>query len=142
MQLPAHAMIKPHHHCLYLFENHVSQVVKPDWLASDQTLCYVHRLRAEGIKAAAEDNGWVNRTYNTLQFVRPIFNDGAKAGDLVALGAPTLSSEPQRHRIVKLINFFGRYTNNNGKIDAYGLWDFEEVRTLIPKERSWRDWFC
>lgn len=66
---------------------------------------WIASLRAEGVKAAHPDDGWVDREHNTIQFVYPQFNDGAKAGDLVALGWPKWGSSADRvsHRIVRLI---------------------------------------
>jgi hypothetical protein len=64
---------------------------------------WIASLRAAGVKAAHPDDGWVDRTHNTVQFVYPQFNDGAKAGDLVALGWPRWGSEKPCHRIVRLI---------------------------------------
>jgi hypothetical protein len=74
---------------------------------------WIADLRAAGVKAAHPDDGWVNRKCNTVRFVYPQFNDGAKAGDLVALGWPAWLGKTQ-HRIVRLI---GR--------DAFSCWRFE-----------------
>lgn len=63
---------------------------------------WIAQLRSQGIKASHPDDGWVDRKNNTLQFVYPQFNDGAKAGDLVALGWPTGSLPSGNHRIVRL----------------------------------------
>lgn len=63
---------------------------------------WIAELRAQGVKAAHPDDGWVDRKNNTLQFVYPQFNDGAEAGDLVALGWPPKSRSSRTHRIVRL----------------------------------------
>jgi hypothetical protein len=68
---------------------------------------WIAKLRAEGVKAAHPDDGWVNRKDNVLQFVYPQFNDGAGCGDLVALGWPQWGNKDQRHRIVRLVEFHG-----------------------------------
>lgn len=47
---------------------------------------WIAELRANGIKAAHPDDGWVDRKENSVLFAYPQFNDGVKAGDLVALG--------------------------------------------------------
>ena len=130
------------HYFDLVFDDHVSDVVEPDWLATDRTKHYIARLRSEGIKSAIDEDGWVNRSHNICYFVKPIFNDGAKAGDLVAIGDPTYSTEPQCHRIVKLIRFIGHYVKENGKMKIIGYWEFEEIRNLIPKKKSWWHWFC
>ncbi len=82
---------------------------KEAWIAS---------LRAAGVKAAHPDDGWVNRKDNYVQFVYPQFNDGAKAGDLVALGRPQWESAKPQHRIVRLVEFHSR-------IFGVGSWKFE-----------------
>lgn len=63
---------------------------------------WIAELRAQGVKAAHPDDGWVDRKNNTLKFVYPQFNDGAEAGDLVALGWPPGSLSSSKHRIVRL----------------------------------------
>lgn len=83
---------------------------------------WVAALRAAGIKAAHPDDGWVNRRDHFVQFVYPQFNDGAKAGDLVALGWPRWGSEKVRHRIVRLVEFHPATFGN-------GSWKFEAVAT-------------
>jgi len=45
-------------------------------------------LRQRGIKAAHPDDGWVNRTNNSVTLTYPQFDDGIAVGDLIALGAP------------------------------------------------------
>jgi len=54
----------------------------------DEQNAWIAELRKQGVKAAHPDDGWVDRKNNTLQFTYPQFNDGAQAGDLVALGSP------------------------------------------------------
>lgn len=46
------------------------------------------QLRAQGVKAAHPDDGWVDRQCNSVQFVYPAFDDGVQVGDLIALGWP------------------------------------------------------
>lgn len=67
-----------------------------EWIAS---------LRAAGVKAAHPDDGWVNRKDNYVQFAYPQFNDGVKAGDLIALGWPRWGDKKPKHRIVRLVEF-------------------------------------
>lgn len=45
-------------------------------------------LRAQGVKAAHPDDGWVDRRRNEVRFVYPAFNDGVQVGDVIALGWP------------------------------------------------------
>ena len=77
---------------------------------------WIAALRAAGVKAAHPDDGWVNRKDNYVQFVYPQFNDGAKAGDLVALGWPQWHSA--KHRIVRLVEF-------RRSVFGSGSWKFE-----------------
>lgn len=49
---------------------------------------WVESLRAQGIKAAHPDDGWVDREKSTVHFAYPQFNDGVKVGDQIALGWP------------------------------------------------------
>ena len=79
---------------------------------------WIATLRVAGVKAAHPDDGWVNRKDNYVQFAYPQFNDGAKAGDLIALGWPQWGDKKPRHRIVRLIEFKpGRFGD--------GSWRFE-----------------
>jgi hypothetical protein len=83
----------------------------------DQAL-WIAALRAAGVKAAHPDDGWVNRRDNFVQFVYPQFNDGAQAGDLVALGWPQWGRANSQHRVVRLVKFHrGRFCD--------GSWEFE-----------------
>lgn len=79
---------------------------------------WIAALRAAGVKAAHPDDGWVNRKDDYVQFVYPQFNDGAKAGDLVALGWPQWRSAKPQHLIVRLVEF------RRGMFGA-GSWKFE-----------------
>lgn len=88
-----------------------------DDMERDQA-AWIAALRAAGVKAAHPDDGWVNRKDNYVQFVYPQFNDGAKAGDLVALGWPQWHSEKPRHRIVRLVEF-------HRSVFGSGSWKFE-----------------
>jgi hypothetical protein len=65
-----------------------------------QEIDWISQLRAEGIKAAHPDDGWVDRTNNQFQLQYPQFNDGVNEGDLVALGWPSYET----CRIVKVTN--------------------------------------
>lgn len=82
---------------------------------------WIAGLRSIGVKASHPDDGWVDRKNNSMQFVYPQFNDGAKVGDLVALGSPQWSSANPQHRIVRLISF-------RRSVFGFETWDFELVR--------------
>ncbi len=43
-------------------------------------------LRANGVKAAHPDDGWVDRDALTVFFCYPHFDDGVRIGDTIALG--------------------------------------------------------
>lgn len=58
---------------------------------------WIARLRAEGVKAAHPDDGWVDRIRSTVTLSFPDFNDGAATGDLVALGSH------DHHRLVRIV---------------------------------------
>jgi len=79
---------------------------------------WIAGLRAAGVKAAHPADGWVNREHNFVQLVYPQFNDGAVAGDLVALGSPQWGIEECCHRIVRLKEF------RQGLFGS-GSWKFE-----------------
>ena len=64
---------------------------------------WVKSLRALDVKAAHPDDGWVNRTNNSVNLVYPQFNDGVSVGDLIALGWPPWSTRGKSHRIVRVI---------------------------------------
>lgn len=75
---------------------------------------WISGLRAAGVKAAHPDDGWVDRRANTVCFVYPQFNDGARVGDLVALGYHFTAT-----RIVRL-------TGHHQSLLGTGRWSFEE----------------
>jgi hypothetical protein len=76
---------------------------------------WIAGLRAAGVKAAHPDDGWVDRDANTVTFAYPQFNDGAQAGDLVALGYHF-----GKTRIVRLNEF------KRGLLLSNGRWTFTE----------------
>lgn len=57
---------------------------------------WVARLRADGVKAAHPDDGWVDRHLNEVYLCYPQFNDGLGIGARLALGWP------DRYRIVRV----------------------------------------
>lgn len=67
---------------------------------------WIAELRAGGAKAAHPDDGWVDRKRDIVRLVYPQFNDGAKSGDLIALGWPRWNGRTQ-HRIVRLTGALG-----------------------------------
>lgn len=85
---------------------------------------YIAALRARGIKAAHPDDGWVKHETNELHFCYPHFNDGAKTGDLVALGYEFDTTT----RIVRLLDF------TTGTLSGMRWWRFEVVEKLKNSE--------
>lgn len=59
---------------------------------------WINKLRSSGVKAAHPDDGWVNREYDFVSLCYPAFNDGLKAGDLVALG------DQSSYRLVRILS--------------------------------------
>lgn len=49
---------------------------------------WIRTLRADGVKAAHPDDGWVDRKEDSINFAYARFNDGVKPGDRIALGDP------------------------------------------------------
>jgi hypothetical protein len=47
---------------------------------------WIEALRADGVKAAHPDDGWVDREADSVYFAYARFNDGASVGDRIALG--------------------------------------------------------
>lgn len=82
---------------------------------------WIATLRAQGVKAAHPDDGWVDRMENSVFFAYPQFNDGAQVGDLVALGWPQWDCIRPQHRIVRLIGFLPGMVFKD-------RWLFEEVQ--------------
>lgn len=64
--------------------------------AANEERDWIARLRAEGVKAAHPDDGWVDREANSVHFAYPQFDDGVEVGGLIALGWP------DRHRLVRV----------------------------------------
>lgn len=67
---------------------HVARVVAIEENMRRQERNSVAELRAQGVKAAHPDDGWVNRERNTVRLEYPTFNDRPQVGDLIALGWP------------------------------------------------------
>ena len=58
---------------------------------------WIERLRADGIKAAHPDDGWIDRDEDSVFFSYPQFNDGVRVGDRIALGSP------RKYRVVEVV---------------------------------------
>lgn len=89
--------------------------------ADQRLVAWIAYLRGQGFKAAHPNDGWVNRSVNSLQFVYPHFNDGAKAGDKVMLGWPgKQAGETEYPRAVVLTGLkTGLFTT---------AWNFEDAQ--------------
>lgn len=83
---------------------------------------WIESLRAQGVKAAHPDDGWVDRERNAVTFTYPQFNDGAGVGDLIALGWPQHMHKQPQHRIVRLTGSYER-----GVFMSQRYWAFEAV---------------
>ncbi len=93
------------------------QVEQDNWIAA---------LRAEGVKAAHPDDGWVDRERNEVRPSYPQFNDGVAVGDVIALGWPS------RHRLVRVTSV-GTY----GVIGTWPAWGFEKIEDpVFPVQSS------
>lgn len=62
----------------------------------EDTTKWVADMRAQGVKAAHPDDGWVDRKANTVQFAYSTFDDGVQVADLIALG------HHNKYRIVRV----------------------------------------
>ena len=71
---------------------------------------WIAELRARDVQAAHPDDGWIDDKTITLALVYPQFNDGAKQGDLIALGTP------ENYRLVRLVKYL---------TDLSERWQFE-----------------
>ena len=67
----------------------------PDAMARWAEICHeddrkedkwIESLRAEGVKAAHPDDGWVDREADSVHFAYARFDDGVNVGDMIALG--------------------------------------------------------
>lgn len=52
----------------------------------DKKAAWVEQLRADGVKAAHPNDGWVDRENRVAQLCYPQFYDGLAVGDWLALG--------------------------------------------------------
>lgn len=71
---------------------------------------WIRDLRSMCVVAAHPDDAWVNRKASFVRMTYPTFDDGAKIGDLIALGDQSFC------RVVKVI---GRYEHGHGAVDYY-----------------------
>ena len=76
---------------------------------------WVRHLRSIGVKAAHQDEGWVDREHNEISFTYPDFYDDPGVGDVVALGWP------DKHRIVVL-------TSKRTSLMGIVWWSFKDAR--------------
>lgn len=60
---------------------------------------WIQKLRAQGVKMARPDDGWVDRENDVIRgpHCYADFDDGVKVGDMVALG------RPESYRLVRII---------------------------------------
>jgi len=92
--------------------------LKEEWIA---------KLRLKGVKAAHPNDGWVDRTANTVTFSYPDFDDGVGLGDVIALGWPQRGS----WRLVKVVEVLKRpifWLEISGKYRAYRFEDIREEK--------------
>jgi hypothetical protein len=96
----------------------VARAVTIDRRMADEQRAWVAELRAQGVKAAHPDDGWVKRDRNTVHLCYPQFDDGLRAGDLLALGRPA------EYRIVRVVVWRSWRTALD---DSHGEWTFESA---------------
>lgn len=77
----------------------VARAVKIDKDMAAQQRAWIAQLRADGVKAAHPDDGWVDREKNAVSLCYPQFNDGLDIGDRLALGWPWHNT-----RIVRIVD--------------------------------------
>lgn len=99
---------------------HQGQVEQDNWIAA---------LRAQGVKAAHPDDGWVDRKKNEVHPAYPQFSDGVAAGDIVALGWPNC------HRLVRVVGV-------GAPMMRGGVWFFEPIEVPASPDQSggWPEW--
>lgn len=66
---------------------HVARAVAIDRDLHQGEQEWIAALRADGVKAAHPDDGWVKRDENRVHLCYPQFNDNPAVGDLIALGS-------------------------------------------------------
>jgi hypothetical protein len=95
------------------FAKHWNQICED--FSADNHL-WINGLRAQGIKAAHPNDGWVDQSAQTMQFVYPQFNDGAGVSDLVMLGR----HYEQSNQLIKL---------TRKRVSTFGSvsWEFDYV---------------
>lgn len=81
---------------------HVARAVGIDQRMRGEESTWVAGLRAQSVKAAHPDDGWVDRDRNRIHLAYPQFNDGLAVGDLLALGWPWRADEV---RVVRVTGF-------------------------------------
>lgn len=65
---------------------HIGRIISVDRQMESERQAWIADLRAQGVKAAHPDDGWVERETNKVHLCYPDFNDGLEVGDLLALG--------------------------------------------------------
>lgn len=91
----------------------VARAVSIDDHTAQREREWIAGLRAQGVKAAHPDDGWVDRERNLVHLAYPQFNDGLGVGDLLALGW-----SDDRMRIVRVMGT----SENPFAVDHAGPW--------------------
>lgn len=114
---------------------YVEQAIAIDQRFQQEERSWVARLRAQGIKAAHPDDGWVHRDTNKIHLEYPQFNDGLGVGDLLALGW----AHRRDYRIVRVTK-----VEPVGRLIPMTYYHFNEVARIAPTppepERRRRWW--
>ena len=80
-------------------------------------------LRAQGVKAAHPNDGWVDRKNRVINFAYPQFFDHPKVGDYVVLGWPPHSDTESKNILVRITTIMEP------------LYCYEIVETLSPEQK-------
>lgn len=88
---------------------------------SERERAWVAELIVKGYKAAHPDDGWVDRSKNSIVLSYPYFNSGLKINDIMALGCP------EEYRTVKISKI---------EISLMGLthYHFVEVHYMVENQ--------
>jgi len=114
-------------HCKSNNMEHVSLWNQIATERKENELKWIEELRAQGIKAAHPDDGWVDRKINKVSFCYPQFNDGVFIGDIIALGTY------EEWRLVKV-------TEQRGTLINSQVFMFEPIveKEEAPKMSKWK----
>jgi hypothetical protein len=106
--------------------NLIGFFVKSCFARDEKINNWIKSLKERGVTMAHPDDGWVDRSKDTISPCYPYFDNGVYVGSVIALG------NPENYRLVRVIA-----KTHKVLISDWYVYAFEEIKP--PKTRSFID---